>query len=79
MAVDLTQLRPGEWHLVSTHIPEPVPVPSWLVEAHIKNDDLPDLARALGRVYGCGRAVGREEGITYLQQDLKSLLGLDHV
>ena len=77
----LFQDQPGEWLLTAPFIPESVPVPSWLVEVcRASGDhDLNDLTRDLSRIYGAGRKVGYEEGKEALRNDLKSLLGLDHV
>lgn len=71
ITTQLAQKNPGEWFIFSEFFPEPIPVPSWLVEA---TDDHEMLLRALCRIYGLGRNLGKEEGRTEIKTQLKELL-----
>ena len=74
--ITLSQKRPGEWFLFSDHIPEPFPVPSWIVEACVSTDrDI--LARELGKIYGFGRKVGKVEGAQKKLSEIRNALEIE--
>lgn len=72
----LAQNQRGEWFLYSDHIPEPIPVPNWIVEL-CPRDDREFLARGLGQIYGTGRVVGRQEGAQAKLEDIRNVLEIE--
>ncbi len=69
----LEQDQQGDWLLHARAAPEPIPVPNWLVEL------CPDhylLIRALGKIYGHGRRIGRSEGRAEKLNEIKEILEL---
>lgn len=69
----LAQKLPGDWYIFSDALPNPIPVPSWLIEQTPK-DDREFLVKELSRIYGSGRRVGQTEGRNAIRNSFKELM-----